>query len=326
MVLIAVAALSASAIAATVQPSADQVLTEMGFSAQEKRRVLDGEFVNEKVGSVSDRDLSFAVAFVVKTSPEDLTRQVIDGRLIADDLQVKAHGMLGAPGTLAELAGLTISDDEARALVRAEPGEAMNRSTEEHASFKALRGQPTQAVLEQLRQLLLTRYQSYRASGLKGIPPYDRGKGAVADVAADLTKAVHAAAAVEKYMPSLYALLLDYPDRATPTIEENFVWLKSVIRDKPTYVLAHILAARDGEARAVVRREFYVSTGYDAEQSVAGFLPVTGGTLVLCMSHAFTEQVTGSGGAMKRSIGSKVMAGEMKEIFERGRKRLAAKP
>jgi hypothetical protein len=27
---------------------------------------------------------------------------------------------------------------------------------------------------------------------------------------------------------------------------------------------------------------------------------------------------------MKRSIGSKVMAGEMKEIFERGRKRLAA--
>jgi hypothetical protein len=312
--------------AASAQPTADQVLTEMGFSAQEKQRVLDGEFVTSKIGAVSDRDLSFAVAFIVKASPEELSKQVLDGRLITDDVQVKAYGMLGSPGSLAEFAKLTITDDEARALVRAEPGDGMNRSREEHASFNALRGKSTQAVLEQLKATLLTRYQSYRASGLNGIASYDRGGSGEANIAADLTKAVQAATAVQKYMPALYTLLLEYPQSTPSAIQQSFFWLKSVIRDKPTYVLAHILAAGDAEARAVVRREFYVSTGYNAEQSIAGFLPVTGGTMVMSMSHAFTDQVAGSGGSMKRSIGSKVMAGEMKEIFERGRKRLAAQP
>lgn len=98
--------------------------------------------------------------------------------------------------------------------------------------------------------------------------------------------------------------------------------MKSVIRDKPTYHLAHVLVASDGEARAVVRREFYVSTGYNAEQSAAGLLPVTGGTVVIYMSHAFTDQVTGSGGSMKRSIGSRIMAAQIKDIFENSRKRI----
>jgi hypothetical protein len=40
------------------------------------------------------------------------------------------------------------------------------------------------------------------------------------------------------------------------------------------------------------------------------------------MSHAFTDQVAGSGGAMKRNIGSRVMADQMREIFEKGRKRI----
>jgi len=72
----------------------------------------------------------------------------------------------------------------------------------------------------------------------------------------------------------------------------------------------------------VARREYYVSTGYDAEQSLAGFFPVEGGTIVVYMSHVFTEQVAGTGGSLKRSIGSHVMAEQMKEIFETGRKKI----
>ena len=63
-------------------------------------------------------------------------------------------------------------------------------------------------------------------------------------------------------------------------------------------------------------------TGYNAEQSIAGFLPVVGGTIVAYTSHAFTDQVAGTGGSLKRSIGSRVMADQMKEIFETGRKRV----
>jgi hypothetical protein len=106
-------------------------------------------------------------------------------------------------------------------------------------------------------------------------------------------------------MPALYAFLIGGPHAALPGFRESFLWVKSIIRDKPTYVLVHIFAMSEGEARAVVRREFYVSTGYNAEQTIAGFLPVADGTVVLCMSHAFSDQVGGSGGSIKRSIGSR---------------------
>jgi len=45
-------------------------------------------------------------------------------------------------------------------------------------------------------------------------------------------------------------------------------------------------------------------------------------TIAAFASHAFTDQVAGTGGSLKRSIGSRVMADQMKEIFDRGRKRI----
>jgi len=308
--------------AAHAQPSTDSILTEMGFSAAEQRRVLDGEFVTSKLGGVSDRDLAYAVAFLVKSSPEALSEQVLDGTRVADDAQVRVYGVLSAPGTLNDFSALQLTDDEARVLSDVEPGDAMNFSAGEYAAFKALRGQKTQAVQEQLRRTLLTRYQSYQTSGLAGLTPYVRGRGGATEVASDLTRAVQSMVPLQKHLPELYTVLLDYPRTPAPAIRQSFRWVKSIIRNKPTYVLDHVLVASDGGARAVVRRTFYVSTGYNAEQSVAGLLPVTGGTVVLYMTHAFTDQVAGSGASVKRSIGSRVMADRMREIFETARKRI----
>lgn len=304
------------------QPTAEAVLTEMGLSAAEKQRVLKGEFVTSEIGTVSDRDLSFAVAFLVKTSPETLRKRTVEGALLEADSQVQAFGKLTVPGSLEDLRALHVTDAEARALTAAAGGDGLNASAAERAALRALRGQPAKSVEDQLHRMLLARYQSYRASGLSGIAAYERGGGGAGDVASDLTKASRSATAVQKNMPALYAFLVDYPKGTIPGMEETFLWVKSLIRDNSTYVLAHIFSAGDGDARAIVRREFYVSTGYNAEQSVAGFLPVADGTIVLCMSHAFTDQVAGAGGAMKRSIGSRVMAGQMKEIFDKGRKRI----
>jgi hypothetical protein len=126
---------------------------------------------------------------------------------------------------------------------------------------------------------------------------------------------------LQKYLPALQKVLLGYPQGTLPGMQEKFFWVKSLIQGEMTYVLAHVLVASDGGARAVVRREYYVSTGYNAEQTVAGFLPVQGGTVAVCTVHAFTEQVTGVGGSMKRSIGNKVMASKMKEIYGAAREK-----
>ena len=306
---------------AQAQPTADQVLTDAGLSASDRQSVMAGDFVNVSVKGVSERDLAFAIAFFVKTSPETIAKQIVAGELITADEQVKAYGELSSAGSVADFAKLTLTADEAKALANAKAGDKLNMSASEIAAFKALANGTPQAVQEQLQRMLLARYQAYRASGLAGIAAYDRGGGKTSDPASDLRKASEATRGLQKYMPAFQKVLLDYPKATLPGMQEKFYWLKSLIHDEMTYVLAHVLVAADGPVRVVARREYYVSTGYNAEQTVGGFLPVKGGTVAITSIHAFTDQVTGMGGSMKRGIGSKVMASKMKEIYDAARER-----
>jgi hypothetical protein len=309
------AGLLSGPIAAHAQPPADQVLTDVGLSPDDKRRVLNGEFVTADVGAVSDRDLAFSIAFLVKTSPDNLARKIVAGDLIAADDQVKESGVISPAGTMADFGKLDISNQAAQALTGAKAGETLNLSASEISAFAILRGDTTHSVQQQLHRMLLTRYQAYRASGLGGISAYDRG-GSTTDLASDLRQAGQSTRHLANYTPGIHAVLLNYPTATVPGMRENFFWLKYTIQGKDTYVLAHVLAASEGAARVVVQRQYYASTGYNGEQAVAGFLPVQEGTVVVYTAHAFTDQVAGMGGTVKRSIGRHVMADQMKKIFD----------
>jgi len=307
---------------AHAQPSADQVLSDMGLSDGDRQKVLNGEFVNADVPSVSDRDLSFGIAFLVKTPPAALAKQAMSGNLVTADAQVQSWGEIKGAGSPADFDKLKITADEAKTLAAAKPGEALNLSAAEIAAFAGAGGKPD-AILEGLKKMLLARHQAYRASGLAGIAPYDRG-GRTTDHGADLRKASEASAGLKKYVPAFYAVLLGYPKATAPQMRENFFWVKSIIEGKATYILAHLMGAPDGGAAAFARRQYYASTNYNGEQSTGGFLPVPNGTVVVVVSHAFTDQVAGFGGSMKRSIGSSMMAKKMREIFDAGRKKVGA--
>ena len=303
------------------QPSAEQALTDLGLSADDRQRVLAGAFVSASVPPMSERDLSFAIAFLVKTSPAALGKQVLSGQLVTADAQVQAWGEVRGPGNLADFARLKITAEEARTLSAATAGETFNLAAAEATALESARGAPD-AVLQELRKILLARYQAYRTSGLAGIAPYNRSGGRTTDHAADVRKASEATAGLKKYLPAFHAVLLGYPKATIAQMRESFFWVKSIIEGKATYILAHLMGTSDGGAYAVARRQYYVSTNYNGEQSVAAFLPVASGTVVTLVSHAFTDQVTGFGGSMKRSLGSSIMARKMREIFDAGRKRV----
>ena len=324
-VLTAAGALSmvlAHAQPAQAQPSADQVLADMGISDADKQRALGGEFVTNDVKPVSDRDLSISIVFLVKASPDALAKEVMSGDLVRDDPQVKAGGEIKGPGTKADFAGLTINADSAAKFAGAQAGQALNLSTTEIAAFDALQGTAPSAVQPQLQQMLLARYQAYQAAGLAGIAPYDRG-GSTTDSASDLRKASDAAAGLKKYLPSFQKVLVSYPNATVAGMSQKTSWVEYDIDGVTTYVLSHRLIAPDGDARAVVQRQYYVSTGYNAEQAVAAFLPVEAGTLVVYTNHTFTDQVAGFGGSAKRSIGRRMMEGKLQAMFDRERKDVA---
>ena len=308
---------------AHAQPSADQVLSDMGFSADAKERVLNGEFVTTDVPSVSDRDLSIAIAFLVQTKPDALSQQVMSGLVTSADAQVRASGKLAGAGSLADLAGLKITSAVAQTLANAQAGATFNLSPDEIAAFGAVPGGTQPAILGQLRQMLLARFRAYSASGLAGIAPYDRGGGSSADVAGDLRKASTAAAVLQKYMPAFQQVLTGYPQATVPGMRQSFRWVSYDIDGTATFVLTHTLAAGEGAARAVVQRQYYVSTGYNAEQAVAGFVPVQQGTLVVYTNHTFTDQVAGFGGSMKRGIGRRMMASKLEQVFDAARNKVA---
>lgn len=320
--LVGAVGLLSTPVPAHAQPTADQVLADVGLSSDDKRRVLNGEFVSADIGAVSARDLAFAIAFLVKTSPDNLAHKIVAGELVSADEEVKESGAISPVGALGDFAKLDISNQAAQALTGAKPGESLNLSASEISAFAILRGDTTHSVQQQLYRMLLARYQAYRASGLRGIAPYDRG-GSTTDLADDLRKASQATRHLAKYMPAAHAVLLNYPTATVPGMRETFYWLKYNIQGKETYVLAHILAASEGAARLVVQRQYYASTGYDGEQAVAGFLPVQEGTVVVYGAHAFTDQVTGLGGSAKRGIGRRVMAEQMKKLFDAERVRVS---
>jgi hypothetical protein len=121
------------------QPSAAQVLSDMGLSGGDQQRVLNGEFVTNDVSGASDTDLAVSIAFLVKRSPDDLSQQIIAGRIIGTDRQVQASGEFNGDGSLADLARLQVGTDTLRGLVNARPGETQNLSAGEIAACNALR-------------------------------------------------------------------------------------------------------------------------------------------------------------------------------------------
>lgn len=320
--LLTLAGAIAVAIPTLAQPSADEVLTAAGFSADDKQRILAGELLTGDIKAVSDRDLSLSMGFIIKTSPDDLAKQILAGTLSMSDDQITARGEISRAGSLQDFAALRLvpgGRDTADAYLNTSAGDKLNLATAEIAAFNALRGQSdaTPAVEQQLRKMLLARYQAYRASGLAGIAPYDRG-GKTSEAATDLGKASEAPL-LKKYFPAAQQMLARYPKVSAPGLTETFLWVNYKIDDQPTYVLMHLLSAAEGAARVVIKRQYYVGRTYNAEQAIAGFLPVQQGTLVVYGTHTFTDQVTGVGGSAKRGIGRRVMGSKLKEQFEKAR-------
>jgi len=91
------------------QPSADQVLADVGLSADDKQRVMKGEFVTADLAGVSERGLAVSIVFLVKTSPDALSKQIVANDLIGADPLMRAHGAFSRAGSPADLSKVQVA-------------------------------------------------------------------------------------------------------------------------------------------------------------------------------------------------------------------------
>jgi hypothetical protein len=321
--LIALVALLASGapLAAAQGPSTAELLAALGVSADEIARVEKGEFVTRSMEASTERELVAAFLFFVPVAPGELVRQARQGLVDRVDPNTLAYGLTSAAPSAADFAKLVLKPDaakQAQAWVTAKPGGSVNLSSQEIASFAALgRDAAVPAVEAALRSSLLARLEAYRQQGLAGIAPYALGDGKQRSPADELRSATRATKNLQKYVPAAYQALLDYPNAKPPGLEETFRWTQLMAHGEPTIVLTHSVAIPDGEAWVVAQRQFYVSTGYNCEQAIAAFLPAKGGTLVVYSNRTSTDQVSGFGGSAKRSLGGKILASQLEDLFQR---------
>lgn len=311
---------------AAAAPDAATLLAELGLSQDEITQVRSGTLVRHAVPAASERELTAGLAFRVSSPPAALVAGVKRDLLDAVDPNVTAHGVMGAPGSVADLAKLLLQPDastRAQGYTSATPGGALNLSSAEIAAFQALGREAAVADVEaQVRSALFARVQAYRTQGLGGVAPYARSGGGSRSAADELRTATGAAKKLEQYVPAAHRLLLSYPNEKPVGTEELFRWSQFDAHGTPTLALTHVLIVPDGDAWVVAQRQYYVSTGYNAEQAVAAFLPSEGGTIVIYTNRTSTDQITGIGGSAKRSLGSKILASQLESLFERAREKI----
>jgi len=297
---------------------AKTALDKLGFPSDAQQQALAGQFVEVALGTSSERDLNVGIAFLVKQPPEKLARTVMEEMLLSRvDPDTIAYARFEGEGTLAQLAGLTLTPTQLKAYSNAQPGNDLNLSSEEIAALNAA-GKDAGAVQNKVRELLLVRYQAYRAKGLAGIAPYAR-KGSQTDPAGDLAKDDHRARESHLLPAEFYDLLDNYPRGAPSGFAENFYWSQFKAHGADTIALVHVFEGTFAGTLVSVQRHYYVSAGYNTEQAIAGFLPAAGDTLVIYANHTSTDQVAGFGGSAKRSIGRKLMASELEKLFDKTR-------
>ena len=317
----ALAAAPGAAVAADL-PDAATFLAEAGFTPDQVAQIEAGEFVPAEIKSSNPREIVAAFAFLAQVNPTGLVNLLVNGIIDKTDRNTIAFQLLPPAPTLEQFRKLTLqpgADQRAQAYLQAKPGNDLNLSSEEIAAFQNLGARATTpGVEQQVRTALLARLQAYQASGLSGIAPYARSGGSRSP-ADDLRSATEASKRLQKLVPKTYQAFLDYPAGLPAGAKDTYRWEHLMAHGTPTIALTHSLYVNEGTAWAILQRQFYVSTGYNCEQAIVGFLPMQSGTLVFYTNRTSTDQVEGFGGGAKREIGSKLLASELETLYKKVR-------
>ena len=323
-VLCAFVALCGAGARAFAAPTLDELATEFGLSADDVQRVRSGELVNTTTKETSDRELAVVMLFLVKAPVQKLVASLKAGPSSRNDPQIQSVTEITTAGAFAAPKSVVLQpggDKETQRYLNAEPGDTLNLSVAEIATFAALKasgaGQPQ--VEDAVRQLLLARYQAYHDKGLAGIAPYARGEDKASQPADDLRRATQAAKGVKKYAAAFEDVLMNFPQGTPAGLKQRFFCIRYGMDGRPNFALRHRLAMPLDDAYVVADRDFYVSSGYNDTQAVAGLLPVADGTVVVYVVRTTTDQLGGFGASAKQAIGRGMMAKQIKAIFEKYR-------
>ena len=302
---------------------ASEVQTHLQMSAvSERRKLASGEVIPYPVTENSDREMALGLAMVV---PAPLTRvadYLATGQLVSRDttLSVLAPVTEDSPYALAGARFTSGERGEAESFLEASPGTHFNLSLEEiktiHAARESAGSAAKDAAVERAsevyRRLLRERLNAYRQGGLAAIVPYAREGGAVRDPAIDLRLAAADAVPLARRGRELHDSLLQYPAEQPPQSASTFYWIKRRVQRRPHLSLLHRMVVPGSGGLIHVERYFYAGHSFNATEILTAAIAHEDGTLVICTARVSTDEITGIGNQLKRTVGRSQMRDDIR--------------
>ena len=307
------------------QIDVDEVLRDFGLSDAVKQKVLDGKVIRWTSSEATSRELAVGVLLHSRAEPRALAREfrkVGDFKVVEP---VKGKGRITREGGLADFAGLVLQpngDKEATRYLNAESGDELNLSAKEIAAFRGLNvdgvgaADRTKKVEELVRSTLYRRYQAYRAKGLPGLTPYERGGGDQRRPGEELRRSTKEDEVLAKHAPSFHKFLLEYPAVHPKELEEWFYWVNIEVFERPTLILSHRMRLKVGEVWILADRHFYASHDYNILQQIAGAFPTRdGGTLLIHLNRVSADQAGGFSASVKHPVARGLMGPYIEQML-----------
>jgi hypothetical protein len=307
-------AISLLVSAVRAEVTADVFITGLDVSADDVERLEDGEVLAFSGADYenTDRELAADSMVLVHTDLEAVHEALVEettvlpGKLIIESAVIHDisdfDGVSFAPGDIAEV-------DK---FLRLKPGKDYNFSEQEYSGLGAKLGEyrsadeatRSKAASDAMRDILIGRYQEYRARGLDGIASYKRSKRKAVDVGHELQMTTDAFKAFADEFPEFVKTAVAYPDGAE-CCEHYFRWLKVKIGKRPTFALAHTIVQRTEDFVLLNERHFYVGHTLNSAQITLAWVPYGEGTYLGLGVSANADILDSTLGKMLRPVGRK---------------------
>lgn len=290
-----------------------ELIQQLGIRQQDLVKLEQGETVSFNVVESNEKELAVGVAIYLAAPPSEVLEFLENRGMASVDNEVISQTIIPPQVRPDSFIGFSFMgrNNEAINFQSATPGEQFNLSTQEFQTLKFIDTTQTDAASHTYRRILWQRWQHYLKNGLKGIATYDRGAGKIANPGEELLAATLSNKVLARHFPELHTAWLNYPAEFPDGVDERFLLINRQVENRPTAVLIHRVVLAVDTGGIILSRQFYVGHSYNSGQLTIGSLPYRGGSLVFYANRTFTDQITGFGSGVKRSIGREQMRRRM---------------
>ena len=289
-----------------------KVLDGLGATASDIQELEGGDIIaySDEAYENTPRELSADAVMLVDTDLAAIEEALLDAVTVIPTKLMLGHSEISAEADFADVAYTEEEIDEVEKLFKLKPGKDFNLSTAEFELLKSRLGPYRQAsaavkvsaASDAMREILIGRYNRYRAEGLKGIDNYWRSKRKQVDVGRELFLTTDTFKPFEPDFPEFFHVMENYPSGAD-CCEHYFHWLKVKIHKRPAFALAHTMIQRTEQFILYTERFYYVSNTINSVQVTLSWLPYDENTYMGLAMSASADILDSMMGKMLRPLG-----------------------